>query len=905
MSSISKMLFTIADKVFYDSLDRYAVKKHDFFDYVQQLLPGDWKLDRSSMWFNVTPPNSKLPSQGWKIHLSTTPSQAKEMLRRTVPLLVKRKLAFKFALDTLVLSIITGKGWSIGGAGKFITVYFDSEQQFVSVAEELHQATADLEGPFIVSDRQYRGSRVIYYRYGGLSPVEVLTAKGEKILVISQPDGSSIPDRRLSHFVLPDWVRDPFPGPHPPSPGEPPVSLKDGRYAVQSTLAVSSCGGVYLATDTANQAQVIIKQARPLLNFTPNGDHAMQLLEREYRLLKKVEDTGLAPRPLDFFQEGEQSYLVEEHIPNAMPLRFYSGGRTIVLLTEPTREKVEAFWREYKRIFLRVARMLAKLHERGIMFMDFSHNNVLVGSDGETLKLIDFEAAFDTAVDRPSYLLTPGFASLSDLNLPASVAHDYFSFGAAMLSYILPVNGMIVIDPTAPARFLESIAADYSLPSGLDQLVFRLMHSDARLRPSLSETADLLEKMEVTAAPQYGAMEDMRQACRETVDGVVEHILASATYERKDRLFPSDPKVFLTNPLNIAFGACGVAWALKKMTGGVPSRAIEWMLRQPIDTKQYPPGLYFGTAGIAWVFKELGLQEKAEELMRLTWNHPGLAESPDMFYGLAGWGMAQLRFFLDTGNEKYLQQAIRAAEMLESTAQEENGHCHWSPTGSPVALGFAHGASGISIFLLYLYLATGDSRFLDLGKRALEFDIAATVPNLDGNLSLQVRRLPGAPGAPYLRYGSSGLGMAMVRYYRALGDPRYLNILNDLLPDACRKYGISPGRFIGLSGIGEFLLPLAELEPFHAKCSEALQRLITGIMLFRVKTPGGMAFPGYELYRLSCDFATGSAGIALFLHDYLTGSNSSFLLDDLLLEDSTVKKPSSYSKQAQSLAPKG
>lgn len=888
------MLFTIADRVFYDSLDRYVVKKQDFFEYVQQLLPGDWKLDRSSMWFNVTPPDSRLPSQGWKIHVSTTPSKAKEMLRCIVPVLVKRKVPFKFALDSLVLSIITGKGWSIAGAGKFITIYFDTEEQFVSTAEELHQATAGMEGPYIVSDRQYRGSKVIYYRYGGFSPIEILTPKGEKILVISQPDGSSIPDRRLSHFVLPDWVRDPFPGPHPPSPGEPQTLLKDGRYMVRSTLAIASCGSVYLAEDTVNQAQVIIKQAHPLLNFTPNGDDSTELLKREYRLLRKVEDTGIGPRPLDFFQEGEQSYLVEEYIPNAMTLRFYSGARTIVLLTEPTREKVEAFWLEYNRIFLRIAQMLAKLHERGIVFMDFSHNNVLVSNDGETLKLIDFEAAFDTAIDRPSFLLTPGFASLSDINLPAGFANDYFSLGAAMLSYIMPVNAMLVIDSSAPARFLESIAADFSLPSGLEQLIFRLLHSDFRLRPSLGETISLLEKMEISSAPQYRVREDIQNACRKTLDGVVDHILSAASYDRTDRLFPSDPKIFVTNPLSIAFGACGVAWALKKITGDVPSRVIEWMLRQPIDAKRYPPGLYLGMAGIAWVFKEVGLQQKAEEVMRLTWDHPALAESPDMFYGLSGWGTAQLRFFLDTSDEEYLHQAMRAGELLASTAQEENGNCYWSQSSSAVGLGFAHGSSGISIFLLYLYLATGDSRFLELGKRALEFDITATVPNLDGNLSLQVRRIPGAPGVPYFRYGSSGLGMALVRYYRILGDPRYLNILNDLLPDARRKYGISPGRFIGLSGIGEFLLSLREVEPFNAKCSEALERLITGILLFRVERPNGIAFPGYELYRLSCDFATGSAGIALFLHEYLTGS-SNFLLDDLLMEESAVKKTASAS----------
>jgi lantibiotic modifying enzyme len=267
--------------------------------------------------------------------------------------------------------------------------------------------------------------------------------------------------------------------------------------------------------------------------------------------------------------------------------------------------------------------------------------------------------------------------------------------------------------------------------------------------------------------------------------------------------------------------------------------------------------------------------------MRSTWDHPALMETHDMFYGLAGWGMAQLRFFLDTGNEEYLQQAIRAGEQLALTAKEENDTCYWSQSNTTVPVGFAHGASGVSLFLLYLHLVTGNERILDLGKKALDFDLAAAITNSEGSLTWQVRRTKGAPGVPYLRYGTAGVGLALVRYYRALGSPRYAEILDRLLPDVDRKYGIYPGRFIGLAGIGEFLLSLREIESFRARSSAALNRLLTGISLFRIETAKGTAFPGYELYRFSCDYATGSAGIALLMHQYLTHQSGDFLLDEL------------------------
>jgi len=142
--------------------------------------------------------------------------------------------------------------------------------------------------------------------------------------------------------------------------------------------------------------------------------------------------------------------------------------------------------------------------------------------------------------------------------------------------------------------------------------------------------------------------------------------------------------------------------------------------------------------------------------------------------------------------------------------------------------GFAHGSSGISEFLLYLYQVTGDEKFLDLGKRALDFDIAAAVPNAEGALTWQVRCVTGAPGVPYLRYGSAGIGLALVRYYRALASPRYWKCWIKCYPTPIASTE-SPRTFHWAVWIGEFLLALREVESYRASCSEALRRLISGI----------------------------------------------------------------------------
>jgi hypothetical protein len=59
-------------------------------------------------------------------------------------------------------------------------------------------------------------------------------------------------------------------------------------------------------------------------------------------------------------------------------------------------------------------------------------------------------------------------------------------------------------------------------------------------------------------------------------------------------------------------------------------------------------------------------------------------------------------------------------------------------------------------------------------------------------------------------------------------------------------------------------------------------KIASGISLFRVDRPTGTAFPGEELIRLSCDYGTGSAGIALFLHRLLNGGPTPYMVDELL-----------------------
>ncbi len=136
---------------------------------------------------------------------------------------------------------------------------------------------------------------------------------------------------------------------------------------------------------------------------------------------------------------------------------------------------------------------------------------------------------------------------------------------------------------------------------------------------------------------------------------------------------------------------------------------------------------------------------------------------------------------------------------------------------------------------------------------------------------------------PYWRWGSAGIGGVLLRYRRVLGDPAYgTSILDDLLIDTDRKYTIFPGWFFGLAGIGDFYLDLAELGEDREVALAGARKVLSGIRLFQLEREAGIAFPGETLSRISCDYGTGGAGIALFLHRLLHGGGPAFLLDELI-----------------------
>ncbi len=876
--------YLISDRRYYEPMDYYQYRQADFLAAADGVRKAGWNMSRKGVWLGCSPGGKTLPVQGWKIHLSARPQDAAEVLARTSALLIARGAAFKFLLDKHILTLANSKSWPRGAAGKFMTVYPADEAEFKALLEELSAATSEFSGPYILSDRRYGESKVVFYRYGGIRLNARLEVGGDKTPVLVSPSGEKLPDIRTPYFSLPPWIEDPFPEKKEPGGG-----LNKGRYTVQRSLGFSNSGGVYLGLDSSTGRKIVIKEARPWVNETSPGQDMIKLLEKESRLLEKLKKHRISPEPVDFFREWEHSFLVQEYLDGYIPLSTWAMRNTVVLRTRFSNDDAKKFFASYAGIFSRLASLLEKVHGEGVIFGDFSANNVMVHPDSLDVKIIDLEAARDSEEPGPPVFITPGFTDKGR----ASGKHlafedDYYAFGANMLYALVRVGHFSELKPEIGSLWLDYLISEAGFPAGLKKAVDSLMLPDPAKRKKPAEVAEEFLKS-VSSMPSGSEAVPTRAAnfepgrYKDLLTQLSVHLSCAADYKRSDRLWPASPDVFSTNPLSVSHGASGIlkavhACAPEKIT----SEMTDWVLRKEITPGDYPPGLYSGISGVAWVLLDLGLKREAGKIFEAAASHPLLHASPDMFNGLAGWGMTNLRFWLDSRENKYLERATAAGRKLLASSHKDGEDIYWKPlSGEKRPVGFAFGASGISVFLAYLSLASGDAEFEKAANSALASDLSKAYPTPEGGLSWPRDTSAGSPLLPYLEAGSSGVGMACLRLWKMSGGRRYSGMLEKIYIDCDRIYSAFPGRNNGMAGMGEFLLDAYKFTK-DPKYKHAAGKLASGIEKFAVSTGNGTAFPGDGLFRLSCDYSTGSAGVMSFLNRLETGAGADFMLDELL-----------------------
>ncbi|MFJ3892248.1 class IV lanthionine synthetase LanL [Streptomyces sp. NPDC090083] len=859
-----------------------------------------WTADAEEMWCRLAPESGMQRRQGWKLHVSATSASAPEVLVRALDVLLLDDSVFKFVRSLEQVSALNSRATPRGNAGKFITVYPPTDSDAARLALALHEATAGLAGPRILSDQPYAPHSLVHYRYGAFVGRRRLSEQGLLVWFIEDPDGNPVEDKRTGQYAPPPWAVSPFPAslPLPPKKEKAkrsPVVL-GGRFSVREAIRHTNKGGVYRGTDVTTGGGVVIKEARPHVEGDASGSDVRDWLRAEARTLEKLTHTGLAPEPVAMFEMGGHLFLAQEEVPG-VPLRVWVAERFRDVGSE--RYRADALAQVG-----RLVELVSQAHAHGCVLRDFTPGNVMVRPDGE-LRLIDLELAVlegDAAL--PTKVGTPGFSAPERLvDAPVSPTADYYSLGATVCFVLCgKVPNLLPEEPADRpaeqrlAEWLTTVSGTLRLPDTVVETILGLMRDDpgerwdtARARAALREPDPPRPGRRTAGRGRHAAGRARtarpdttpRAGVEATVAGMVNHLVDSMTPADHPRLWPVSVLAGETDPCTVQQGAAGVLAVLTRcfeLTGDprlpeLLSTAGRWIAARS-DLKSIRPGLHFGGRGIAWALYDAGRAVDDRTLME---HASALALAPlestpshDITHGSAGSGLAAAHLWHRTGDPRLAELVTDAADRLVAAAQPEPpAGASWPVPAEAVSeeagkryLGFAHGTAGIGSFLLTAAAISDDPRHLELAVAAGEHLVAHAVPV--GPATQWPSQATDPPTAPYWCHGSAGIGSFLIRLGRRTGDERY----DDLARGATHAVLERASRAAltqchGLAGNGDFLLDMADAtgDPAYRAMADDLARLIVSE---RAHRGSHIVFPN-EYGDVSTSWSDGSAGILGFL----------------------------------------
>ncbi|MFJ5546907.1 class III lanthionine synthetase LanKC [Streptomyces sp. NPDC093225] len=825
-------------------------------------LPAGWTRTALGEWTCLAPPEADLPLQGWKVHVSATLESADGVLDVVRDYCFAHPMMFKFLTSPTMLMLRNSKYGDRGSSGKFITLYPRDDAHLETVLRELGALLEGNDGPYILSDLRWKAGP-LYVRYGGFAARLSRQPNGETVHCIEDPEGRLVPDVRGPSFKPPAWVE------LPPVVREALAERNSGGglgafpFKITQALHFSNGGGVYRAVDTRTDAEVLVKEGRPHAGLDQLGADAVTRLQREHDAMIALEGLDAFPKVLDYRQGSQHWFLTREYVDGKQ-----LGGEMVRLnpvvhsATDQSETLDPAAYTAWALDVLdRVEAAVTTMHERGLVFGDLHPNNVLIRPDG-SVAFIDLETTRPAEGHSGQAMGAPGYCAPAGTT---GTAVDRFALGCLRLSVFLPLTTLMPWDPEKSEQLIELVQERFPVPSDFGDRVRAELALGAELE--LPGAADVVRPLWSLPAAAPDALVEA-EGLAALAERVGEGILATATPERTDRLFPGDIEQF-AHPgggVAVAHGAAGVLWALHNAGLPVPEEHVDWLVTAARELEDPRPGLYDGLSGIACVLAGLGRHAEAAEFMDRAAALPCDEAGDGLNSGTAGLGLALLalgraedaRILAVTLAERILMGAADLPVADPEAAADRKAKRHLP--------GLLYGGAGQALFLLRVHdqLAreaggpVADERLVEAAARILRHDLTES------------GRLPGGPEVleqapwrgPHIACGSAGQVIALHELLRHRQDPELTAVYEAMRTDLTTDYHPGIGLYTGRAGAMAALLHTFD---GSTAARDTLRAQFAGLGWHAVPHDGRLAFLGEHSLRLSADLATGAAGVLAVL----------------------------------------
>lgn len=791
--------------------------------YIDELRVRRSSIRVSEPWVHVRRTRRE---QGWKLHLSTIPTEAVELLRTTIPILNLTNTPFKFARDEMTLRRLNEGALGATQVGKFVTAYPNSDSGARRLAEDLAAATRGFHGPVVVTD--LRLGDVLYARHGPFRGNQLRDRLGNVVVAIRSSDGRLVPHEyevpprsdSASSSPFADMV---VAAEDRPTDGH----LLGPGYLVVDVIKPGAKGSVFLALDLRDQRRArtcVLKEGRAYCASDAHGRDIRDRLRAQSRLLEMLAPAFPVPAPAAYFEVRDNGYLPLEFIPGH-DLTRWAGTPFHALAARARREILASLQR--------VMVLVDRLHERGYVHRDLTPTNLRTSPDGNVW-LLDFELAHELASNAPPFTQgTPGFMSPQQAaSQTPAVADDVFALGSLavfLLSGADPRRLISSADGLAPRRLSEISG----IRRAQAEVIGAAVDADPTRRPAVRDLAEAVGFVERRARANRARIDIGRRLgglLEEAATGLLDAYPTSGGIWNSVHIAGvqrHEGGAGLASYRSTSRGVAGVVYALSRLaTFGVQPHnamsrvqtAVDWLLAHHPTTDDQLPGLHFGEAGVAVAISSAvaaGLLPPGEWVAGYT--DEALApifDWPDVTHGAAGQGLAALACADNLGRPELEDRAYAAATYLVETQTQDGA---WIlPEGAPgitgaVMTGFAHGAAGCLYLLAEAANRTGSGVYLSAATRAAEWLETVALPTPHGGLRWPTRA-GGSDIWHWWCHGAPGIALGLLRLYAVTGSDAHRCLAERALrgiPEAHAPSNL--GQCHGLAGVGEVYFEAARV----------------------------------------------------------------------------------------------
>lgn len=266
-----------------------------------------------------------------------------------------------------------------------------------------------------------------------------------------------------------------------------------GKYKLERLIGRGGMGHVYLAHQSADPQQVVIKMLAPTLAQHPQ---AMARFDREAKRLDGLRHSNI----VEMYDHGHTSgraYIVMEYVDGELLSDFMAvkGAMTVA---------------EFVPIAAQILKGVGHAHSRDLMIRDIKPSNVMLcerKGRANFVKIIDFGLAKmlegDEDITKQHFVGTAGYLSPEQIKgLELDLRVDVYALGVLfyqMLSGRMPFeaeNDTTMLYKHVhdfPAPLTEVLSANHGVPEALIHLIHDCLEKDPKQRPR--DANEIVEKL--------------------------------------------------------------------------------------------------------------------------------------------------------------------------------------------------------------------------------------------------------------------------------------------------------------------------------------------------------------------------------------------------------------------------